>query len=216
MSTWTWTFIKPECLSKKQIQNLLEDAIKHTGGVYYSNYKKYGWDYELTDWLEMHREDYDYFVNECGVPKENMTDEFLTNELKERLDACENKINCYIKVLNEEMTFREMLENTKETLKIFNDKKPSNNHDFYIIERNGELFVNIKFEWWRNQRDSDGEEFNTVDSLIEEVKKSYLLSYYDEDIKDWVKEDKLTPKLEQKLRDYYGAIGDGNFYVHFA
>ena len=112
------------------------------------------------------------------------------------------------------MTFSEMLENTKETFKIF-DNKPSHNHDFYIIERNGELFVDIKFEWWRNQRDSDGEEFNTVDSLIEEVKKSHLLSYYDEDIKEWVKEDELTPKLEQKLRDYYGAIGDGNFYVHF-
>ena len=214
MSTWTWTFIKPEHLSKKQIQNLLEYAIKQTGGIYYENYKKHGWDYELKDWLDQHHENYDYFVNECGVSKEKMTDEFLTNELKERINVCENKIKCYNKVLNDEMTFSEMLENTKETLKIF-DNKPSHNYDFYIIERNGELFVDIKFEWWRNQRDSDGEEFNTVDSLIEEVKKSHFLSYYDEDIKDWVKEDELTPKLEQKLRDYYGAIGDGNFYVHF-
>ena len=38
MSTWTWTFIKPECLSKKQIQNLLKHAIDHTGGIYYKNY----------------------------------------------------------------------------------------------------------------------------------------------------------------------------------
>ena len=214
MSTWTWTFIKPDHLSKKQIKNLLEHAIKYTGGIYYENYKKHGWDYELKDWLDQHHENYDYFVNECGVPEENMTDEFLTNELKERINVCENKIKCYNKVLNDEMTFSEMLENTKETLKIF-DNTPSHNYDFYIIERNGELFVDIKFEWWRNQRCSDGEEFNTVDSLIEEVKKSHFLSYYDEDIKEWVKEDKLTPKLEQKLRDYYGAIGDGNFYVHF-
>ena len=214
MSTWTWTFIKPEYLSKDQIKSLLDDKIRHTGGVYYDNYRKHGWDYELKDWLKSHKEEYDYFVNECGVPEENMTDEFLTNELKERIDACENKIKCYNKVLNDEMTFSEMLENTKETLKIF-DNKPSYNYDFYIIERNGELFVDIKFEWWRNQRCSDGEEFNTVNSLIEEVKKSYYLSYYDEDIKEWVKEDKLTPKLEQKLRNYYGAIGDGNFYVHF-
>lgn len=214
MSTWTWTFIKPECLSKKQIQNLLEHAIKYTGGVYYDNYKKHGWDYELKDWLDQHHKNYDYFVNECDVPEENMTDEFLTNELKERINACENKIKCYNKVLNDEMTFSEMLENTKETLKIF-DNKPSHNYDFYIIERNGELFVDIKFEWWRNQRCSDGEEFNTVDSLIEEVKKSHLLSYYDEDIKDWVKEDSMSEKLENKLREYYGAIGDGNFYVHF-
>ena len=214
MSTWTWTFIKPECLSKKQIKDLLEHAIQYPP-TYFSNYKKHGWDYELTDWLEIHHEDYDYFINECGVSKENMTDEFLTNELKERIDTYENKFNCYIKVLNVEMTFSEMLEKTKDTLKIFNDDKPSHNTDFYIIERNGELYVDIKFEWWRNQRCSDGEEFNTVDSLIEEVKKSNNLSYYDEDIKDWVTEDKLTPKLEQKLRDYYGTIGDGNFYVHF-
>ena len=66
----------------------------------------------------------------------------------------------------------------------------------------------------KGQRDSE-DEFYTVDSLIEEVKKSHYLSYYDEDIKDWVKEDKLTSKLEQKLRKFYSNIGDNNFYVHF-
>lgn len=212
MSTWTWTFIKPEKLSKKQIEKLIKYAINNTGGIYYSNYKKYGWDYELKDWLDQHKENYDYFVNECGVPESEMTEEYLTNELKERINVCENKIKCYNKVLNDEMTFSEMLENTKEGDLKYN---AGHNHDFYVIKRNNEIYVDIKFEWWRNQRDSDGEEFNTVDSLIEEVKKSYYLSYYDDDIKDWVKEDKLTPKLEQKLRDYYGAIGDGNFYVHF-
>lgn len=212
MSTWTWTFIKPEYLSKKQIENLIKYAINNTGGIYYKNYKEHGWDYELKDWLEQHKESYDYFVNECGVPESEMTEEYLTNELKERINECENKIKCYNKVLSGEMTFREMLENTKEG----NPKHNAGyNHDFYVIKRNNEIYVDIKFEWWRNQRDSDGEEFNTVNSLIEEVKKSYYLSYYDDDIKDWVKEDKLTPKLEQKLRDYYGAIGDGNFYVHF-
>lgn len=211
MSTWTWTFIKPEHLSKKQIKNLLEDAIKHTGGIYYQNYKEHGWDYELKDWLDMHKEDYDYFVNECGVPPEKMTEEYLTKELKERIDKCEKNINYYNMVLNSKMTFREMLENTKEG----NHKHNAGyNHDFYVIERNKEPYVDIKFEWWRNQRDSE-DEFNTVDSLIEEVKKSHYLSYYDEDIKEWVKESELTPKLEKKLRDFYGNIGDGNFYVHF-
>ena len=210
MSTWTWTFIKPECLSKKQIKDLLEHAMQYPP-VYFSNYKKHGWDYELKDWLDMHKDEYDYFVNECGVPEEKMTDEFLTNELKERIDECENKFNCYIKVLDGKMTFREMLENTKEGNHKHN---AGHNHDFYIIKRNNDIYVNLKFEWWRNQRYSENE-FYTVDDLIEEVKKSHLLSYYDEDIKDWVKEDNLTPKFEQKLRDYYGAIGNGNFYVHF-
>lgn len=212
MSTWTWTFVKPDYLSKKQIKNLLEDAIKHTGGIYYKNYKEHGWDYELKDWLDFHKEEYDYYVNECGVPPEEMTEEFLTKELKERIKTCDKKIKYYQMVLDGKMSFREMLENTKEG----NPKHNAGyNHDFYIIKRDNDIYVNIKYEWWRNKRDSDGKEFNTVDSLIEEVKKSYYLSYYDEDIKDWVNEDSMSEKLENKLREYYGAIGDGNFYVHF-
>ena len=211
MSTWTWTFVKPEYLSKDQIKSLLEDAIKHTGGVYYDNYRKHGWDYGLKDWLKFHKEEYDYFVNECGVPPEKMTEEYLTKKLKEKIEICNRNVEYYNKVLEGNMTFREMLENTKEE-----DHKHNvgYNHDFYIIKRQGDIYVNIKYEWWRNQIDSENE-FNTVDDLIEEVKKSHYLSYYDKDIKDWVKEDKLTPKLEKKLREFYGNIGDNNFYVHF-
>jgi hypothetical protein len=211
MSTWTWTFIKPEYLSKEQIESLLTDAIKHTGGIYYSNYKEYGWDYALKDWLKQHKENYDYFVNECGVPKEKMTEEYLTKELKNRIDVCERNIKYYNMVLEGKMTFREMLENTKEE-----DPKHNAgyNHDFYIIKRQGDIYVNLKGEWWRNQRYSE-DEFCTVDSLIKEVKKSHYLSYYDEDIKDWVKESELTHKLEKKLREFYDNIGDNNFYVHF-
>jgi hypothetical protein len=211
MSTWTWTFIKPEYLSKDQIKSLLEDAIKHTGGVYYDNYRKHGWDYELKDWLNFHKEEYDYFVNECGVSPEKMTEEYLTKDLKKRIETCDKNVNYYQMVLDGKMTFREMLENTKEG-------DPKHNagysHDFYVIKRQGDIYVNLRGEWWRNQRDSE-DEFNTVDSLIEEVKKSHYLGYYDEDIKDWVKESELTPKLEKKLREFYANIGDNNFYVHF-
>ena len=211
MSTWTWTFIKPEYLSKDQIKSLLEDAIKNCGGIYYKNYKEKGWEYELKDWLNFHKEEYDYYVNECGVSPEKMTDEYLTKELKERIETCEKKVKYYKMVLEGNMTFREMLENTKEG----NPKDNAGcNHDFYIIKRQGDIYVNLRGEWWRNQRYSEYE-FCTVDSLIEEVKKSHYLSYYDEDIKDWVNEDKLTPKLEKKLREFYGNIGDNNFYVHF-
>ena len=211
MSTWTWTFIKPENLSKKQIKRLLEYAIDNTGGVYYSNYKKHGWDYELKDWLDMHKEDYDYFVHECGVPESQMTEEYLTKELKEKINRCETNIKYYNMILEGKMTFREMLEKTKEN----GITNYGYNHDFYVIKRKKDIYVNIKFEWWRNKKDSSCD-FNTVDSLIEEVKTSKYLSYYDEDVKDWVKESELSPKLEKKLREFYGNIGDNNFIVHFA
>jgi hypothetical protein len=94
------------------------------------------------------------------------------------------------------MTFREMLENTKEG----NPKHNAGyNHDFYIIKRQGDIYVNIKYEWWRNQRDSDGEEFSTVESLIEEVKKSHYLSYYDQKLKNQV--------------NYQGAIDECNLLL---
>jgi hypothetical protein len=210
MSTWTWTFIKPEYLSKKQIKSLLEDAINNCGGIYYDNYRKHGWDYELKDWLDLHKEEYDYFVNECRIPPEHMTEKYLTKELKEKIEICETHINYYNLILEGKMTFREMLEKTKENSRT----NYGYNHDFYIIERNGEPYVNIKYEWWRNQNDSENE-FNTVDSLIEEIKKSCHLSYYDDETKDWVKESKLSPKLEDKIRNFYSNIGDNNFYVHF-
>jgi len=209
MSTWTWTFVKPEYLSKQQLESLLTNAIKNCGGIYYKNYKEKGWEYELKDWLNFHKKDYDYFVNECGVSPERLSEEYLTKELAEKIDICEKKIKYYQMVLDGKMTFREMLENTKEGSKL----KTSYN-DFYIIKRQGDIYVNLRGEWWRNQRDSEYE-FCTVDSLIEEVKKSHRLGYYDEDINNWVNENKLTPKLEKKLRDFYGNIGDNNFYVHF-
>lgn len=211
MSTWTWTFIKPEHLSKEQIENLLDNAIKRCGGIYYENYRKCGWDYALKDWLNIHKKSYDYYVNKLGVPETQMTEKYLTKDLKKRIENCKKKIRYYQIVLEGNMTFREMLENTKEK----DDKTNAGyNHDFYIIKRKGEIYVNLSGEWWRNKRDSENE-FYTVESLIEEVKKSRHLSYYDNETEQWIEEDQLSPKLEQKLRDFYGAIGDNNFYVHF-
>ena len=211
MSTWTWTFIKPEHLSKKQIESLLNVAIKYCGGVYYDNYKKYGWDYALKHWLDMHKKNYNYYVNECGVSEDQMTEEYITEDLKKRIEECEKKISYYQMVLDGKMSFREMLENTK---KEDNKSNAGYSHDFYIIKRQGEIYVNLRGEWWRNKRDSENE-FYTVESLIKEVKKSRYLSYYDDETDQWIEEDQLSQKLEKKLRDFYGAIGDGNFYVHF-
>lgn len=207
MSTWTWTFIKPEFLTQEQKTQLLKYAIDTVGGIYYRNYKTKGWDYELKDWLKQHKEDYDYFVNECKVPTSHMTTEYLTKELRERIDMCIEREKLYKQCLDDRITFREMLVRTKQ-----NDEDSIS--DFMIINRQNNIYINIRSEWWRNACYSE-KEFCTVDSLIEEVRKSQLLSYYDEDTKKWLEEKELTPKLENKLRKYYGKIGDNNFYVHF-
>lgn len=207
MGTWTWTFVKPECLTKEQKDNLLKYAIDTVGGIYYKNYKKKGWNYELKDWLKSHKEDYDYFVNICEKPASHMTTEYLTKELRERINICIEREKCYKQCLNDEITFREMLIKTKQ-----NDEDIDG--DFMIINRQNDIYVNIRNEWWRNSCYSE-KEFCTVDELIEEVSKSNYLCYYDDKTKIWLEETKLTPKLEDKLRKYYGKIGNNNFYVHF-
>ena len=211
MGAYTWTFVRIDKLNKEQVKLCIENAIQKRMHTTYGEYSKLTEKEHIPKWLKMHKNNYDYFVNECDVPPEEMTEEYLTEELRQRIDVCDKKVEYYNKVLEGNMTFREMLENTKEG----NPKHNAGcNHDFYIIKRQGDIYVNLKGEWWRNQRDSE-DEFCTVDSLVEEVKKSHYLGYYDEDIKDWVQEDKLTPKLEKKLREFYGKIGDNNFYVHF-
>lgn len=206
MSTWTWTFVKPECLTKKQKDNLLKLAIDNVGGIYYRNYKEKGWNYELKDWLKSHKEDYDYFVNVCEKPASHMTTEYLTKELREKIDICIEREKCYEQCLNNEITFREMLTKTKQ-----NDENAIG--DFMIINRQNDIYVNIPNEWWRNRFYSD-KEFCTVDDLIHHLNDHANASLIDFEENEYDYHE-LTPKLENKLRKYYGEIGDNNFYVHF-
>lgn len=206
MSTWTWTFVKPECLTKKQKDYLLKRAIDTVGGIYYKNYKEKGWNYELKDWLKSHKEDYDYFVNICKVPASHMTTEYLTKELRERINICIEREKYYEQCLNDEITFREMLIKTKQ-----NDENALS--DFMIINRQNDIYVNIRNEWWRNRCHSD-KEFCTVDDLIHHLNDPANASLIDFEENEYDYHE-LTPKLEKKLRKYYGEIGDNNFYVHF-
>ena len=206
MSTWTWTFVKPEFLTKKQKINLLKHAIDTVGGIYYKNYKEKGWNYELRDWLKSHKEDYDYFVNICKVPASHMTIEYLTKELRERINICIEREKYYEQCLNNEITFREMLTKTKQ-----NDENAIG--DFMIINRQNDIYVNILNEWWRNRFYSD-KEFCTVDDLIHHLNDPANASLIDFEEGEYDYHE-LTPKLEDKLRKYYGKIGDNNFYVHF-
>lgn len=208
MSTRTWTFIKPEYLTREQKTKLLERALDNVGGVYYGNYRKKGWDYALSEWLQHHQINYDYYVKMFGMPESHMTTEYLTKDLREKIDICREKEEYYRRCLSGNMSFREML---GEIRKI---EKNGKANDFLCIDRQNDVYVHIPHEWWRNYQHSD-DEFCTVDSLIEEVRKSTSLVYYEDKIRMSTELHGLTPSLERDLREYYGNIGDNNFYVHF-
>ena len=137
-----------------------------------------------------------------------MTPEYLTKDLKEKIDICREKEKYYRRCLAGNISFREML---WEVRKI---EKNGKANDFHCIDRQNDVYVHIPHEWWRNYQPSD-DEFCTVDSLIEEVRKSTSLTYYEEKIRVLTELHGLTPFLERELREYYGNIGDNNFYVHF-
>ena len=49
---------------------------------------------------------------------------------------------------------------------------------------------------------------------LNHLKQPHLTSIKDLTVK-YAEYGKLIPELEQKIRDYYGAIGDNNFLVNF-
>ena len=203
MSTWTWTFVRIDKLTKEQTEWCLKHVKWITSSQTYARYSKMKWEDALKDWIDMHNEDYDYFVNECGVDPKKMTPEYLEKELKQKLKKFEFRQKCYDACLEGKMTLEEVLVKTNQLNNKYND--------FYIIKRQGHYYVNINHEIFRNQLDSE-KEFCTVEDLINELKTSSLITDFTDDTAE---RGPLNSALENKIRNYYEAIGDNNFYVHF-
>ena len=203
MSTYTWTFIKIDALTKQQIERCINHAKDSANSGTYS----LPYDKALKTWLDLHHRNYDYFVETCGIPKNQMTDEYLTKKLKKRIKFNKLKLEYYDKVLNGEMDFKDMLRKTHQLNNVDND--------FFIIKKNKNYYIDTKYEVFRNTIVSS-EEFYTVDSLINWLKQPencHLMVFNGNDKYEYMNE--LDPKTEQIIRDYYTTIGDGNFYVHF-
>ena len=202
MSTWTWTFVRVDKLTKQQTEWCLNHVKWLTSGQTYAEYIKLPFKEALKKWIEMHKKNYDYFVNECDVNPEKLTDKALEKELKNKLKEFKERQELYDKCLAGELTLEEVLRKTHQL---------TDRGDFYVIKRQGNYYVEIQHEIFRNQKDSE-DEFHTVEDLIKELKTSNLIT--DFSVKN-SERGPLTPELEQKIRDYYGEIGDDNFYVHF-
>ena len=205
MGAYTWTFVRTDKLTPEQVKWCINHAVWSSNGGTYGDYSKMTEKQYVKEWLKMHKEDYDYFVNECGVPPEHMTDEYLTEDIKNRMKQWHYRQECYQKCLDSSMSFEDMLIQTNQ----YDDGIS----DFYIIKRNGHYYVEIYHEIFRNYEYCD-DEFHTVDSLIEHCRNCQGAQFLDfakehDDYHEW------NDEIEQHVREYYEAIGDDNFYVHF-
>ena len=206
MGAYTWTFIRIDKVNDDMAKRLVEKAKHSLQHTTYGDYSKKSWNAAVKDWLDMHKEDYDFFVNECGVDPSKLTDDYLINELKQNMDNYYHKIECYDKFFKSEMTFIEVL-NELNQLKYYNKL-----NDFYIIKRKGNYYVNIDTEVFRNYEYCE-KEFHTVKSLIDHCRKSGKKNFID--YKDGYDFQEWDDKIEKNVKEFYEAIGDDNFYVHF-
>ena len=204
MGAYTWTFVRIDKLTKEQTKSCIKYAISSSQGTTYAKYSKMKEEDYIKDWLEFHHKEYDYFTKECEVPVEKMTDEYLTKQIKNKMKRWHYAQKCYQKCLDGSMTVEDMLKKTHQLRGFGND--------FYIIYHKGYYYVQLHHEIFRNYEYCE-EQFDTVDSLIKHLENPDLKIM---DFDDAAYEYKsLTPKLRQKIIDYYSAIGDGNFVVHF-
>ena len=128
MGAYTWTFIRIDKLNKEQVKSCIEKAIQKRMHTTYGEYSKLTEEEYIPKWLKMHKDNYDYFVNECGVSPDKMTDEYLTKEIKNRMKKWFYAQRCYQKVLDDKMKFDDMLRKTHQLSYL------SSLNDFYIIK----------------------------------------------------------------------------------
>ena len=210
MGAYTWTYVKIDKLTPQMVETCVSHAKQTAEGSTYGRYSKKTWDSALKDWLNLHKKNYDYFVNECGVNPKKMTDEYLTRQLKRKMKDYKLKIECYDKCLVGEMSIEEVLRKTHQLSGYCND--------FLVIKRKGNYYVNIKYEIFRNYEYCE-EEFHTVEGLIKHLEKPESIHICDltDKMEDSVQPEygPLSESLKKKIINYYNAIGDGNFVVHF-
>lgn len=206
MGAYTDTYIKISKVDHDTINRLIDYAIKSMLYTSYGNAIREGWEKGLERWLKFHKEEYDYFVNECDVDPSHMTEEYLTQKYREKVNSLQDKINDLVLVKEGKMDFIECLKKHK-MIKDYSD--------FDIREYKDDYYINTKHEIFRNYEfDQLHINLHTVEDLINHLKQPHLTSIKDLTVKD-AKYGPLTPELEQKIRDYYGAIGDNNFLVNF-
>lgn len=208
MSAWTWTFVKAEHIPHDIVVKICEKSIKDISDF---DWMKNTEEKALKRWLNNHKKYYDYYVNECGIPPENMTKEYLTEEFYKYRHRGNLSLSIYEDAIDGKTSFDEAL----RTLVV--EKKGTGYPMCKLID--DKIWVKIPYEIFRYRFYSDmlvDNGLKTIDDLI-----GYLRAGIQERIYDFaenVESDNgsgLTPQLEARLREFYSQFGDGNFSVHF-
>ena len=207
MSAWTWTFIRIDKLTPDMVKTCIRHAISNAESSSYHEYSKMTFEDALKEWIEFHEEERDYLINDCKVSPDKLTPEYLEKELKAKLELHNKKMTWYYKCQSGEATIEEALKNANQL------KDSYGVGDVYTIKRQGHFYIHIEKEIFRNSEYCD-EEFYTVDSLIEHCKKCNGKQFIDFRDKAYQYQ-YWNDELEKYIREYYEAIGDDNFYVHF-
>ncbi len=204
MSAWTWTFVKATALPTDEVKDFCEKEISQLNDIWY--YKQRNEFEKVVDrWIEIVGKSRNYYAEKYNLPIERITDTFLEGMLMDRINTVNNLIENLKSVKNGE-ELNECLK--KYTQSLMPTKCRSVNGDVWV--QVGEIF---RLQEYSEMTVESG--IKTIDGLIDYLKepsRQEHISWFDNEENERVG---MSDELEERIRDYYGKYGDGNFSVSF-
>lgn len=210
MSAWTNTWVKAKVLPKKIVYYICDDSIHNISCIWYMN-KTRSFESILKEWLRMHKEEYDYFVKDCGVPEEHMTKEYLTQDLKNHIEYGNKQLEGLTKVKQGEITLEDYIRDIKLYKGIMTNPRCKYVKNTIWIKMPYEIF---RYRYYSDMNFNNG--LRTIDDLLRYLKEGNQTSIHD--FKEKTRSNQgtgLTSQLKQQIIDYYSQFGDNNFVVYF-
>ena len=210
MSAWTWTFVKSKCIPQDIVVKICDKALRDLSNLWYISANT-TLDEKLDRWYKMHDENYDYYVNECGVDPSEMTHDKLKKSLYRIIKKANDKVTDLKLVKNGSMELDAYLRKHK----VYKDGGLG---EPYCKLIKNDVWVNVP-EIFRLRVYSDMNIENgikTIDRLLEYLSEKPKELLYDFQEKNSYENGiGLTDALRNRITEYYTQFGDGNFSVHF-
>jgi len=211
MGSWVYTYVRTDKITDEQAKQCINRALEYSNDCTYERYSALPEEKYVKLWIAFNKANKDYLINTCHVPAEHLTDEYLTQDIKNRIKTYNYIKTCYNKVLNKEMSFEEMIENIYD----------ANNDDLSLhridtIKYNGHYYAKLGQEIFRVRGVCDPITCTTVKEIIDYLKTyttNSICDYAVTDENNCLKYDILTEQLQKRIEEYYGKIGDENFIV---